>query len=398
MSDRGAPKKILFVDHAPQMAEGLKKMLGSQPADWDVQIVKTATQAIERIGQESFDVVVADVSQAAFGGVSVLRHVMEHHPDTIRLSIAGERGSEAALRAPQVSQKLIARPDDPARLKEAIDRISRLRDRMRDENMRALVSQIDGLPAMPAVCRELNQALARDEVSMRDVTHVVEKDPALTAKILQLVNSSFFGLGRRVVQLQDAVAYLGTSMLQGVVTGMSMWRAIEGVRPQVTSELERIQRRCQSTGMLARRMFDKDRFRAEEAFLSGLLHDVGLTMLLVYLPERLDRIRATAVREGKTEEEVEPSLYDIDHAELGAYLLDAWGLPFNVIEAVALHHRAHELGHKDMEVVDAVQIAQALVYAHRRGLDVSSSVSPSYLQKLGVDDRLELWSMWAKES
>jgi HD-like signal output (HDOD) protein/CheY-like chemotaxis protein len=398
MSDRGAPKKILFVDHAPQMAEGLKKMLGSQPTDWDVQIVKTATQAIELIGQESFDVVVADVSQAAFGGVSVLRHVMDHHPDTIRLSIAGERGSEAALRAPQVSQKLIARPDDPARLKEAIDRISRLRDRMRDENMRALVSQIDGLPAMPAVCRELNQALGRDEVSMRDVTHVVEKDPALTAKILQLVNSSFFGLGRRVVQLQDAVAYLGTSMLQGVVTGMSMWRAIEGVRPQVTSELERIQRRCQSTGMLARRIFEKDRSRAEEAFLSGLLHDVGLTMLLVYLPERLDRIRATAVREGKTEEEVEPSLYDIDHAELGAYLLDAWGLPFNVIEAVALHHRAHELGHKEMEVVDAVQIAQALVYAHRRGLDVGSSVSPNYLQKLGVDDRLELWSMWAKES
>jgi len=187
-------------------------------------------------------------------------------------------------------------------------------------------------------------------------------------------------------------------MLQGVVTGMSMWRAIEGVRPQVTAELERVQRRCQSTAMLARRMFDKDRFRAEEAFLSGLLHDVGLTMLLVYLPERLDRIRATAVRENKTDEEVEPSLYDIDHAELGAYLLDAWGLPFNVIEAVALHHRAHELGHKELEVVDAVQIAQALVYAHRRGTDLAKAVDLDYAKRLGVDDKLELWGMWAKES
>jgi HD-like signal output (HDOD) protein/CheY-like chemotaxis protein len=399
MTDRGPPKKILFVDHAPQMAEGLKKMLGSQPADWDVQIVKSASLALERIATQTFDVVVADVSQAALGGVSVLRHVMENHPDTIRLSISGERGSEAAVRAPQVAQKILARPDDPARLKEAIERIARLKGQMRDENMRALISQIDGLPAIPAVCRELNTALARDEVSMRDVTAVVEKDPALTAKILQVVNSSFFGLGRRVVNLQDAVNYLGTSMLQGLVTGMSMWRAIEGIRPQVTAELERVQRRCQSTGLLARRMFDKDRFRAEEAFLSGLLHDVGLTLFLVYLPERLDRIRAVAVKEGKSDEAVEPGLYDITHAELGAYLLDSWGLPFNVIEAVAFHHRSSELGHTELDVVDAVHIAQALVYAHRRGGDVLAALDPAYTDRLGVTPAvLAQWVQWAKES
>jgi HD-like signal output (HDOD) protein len=325
-------------------------------------------------------------------GVSVLTQVMQRSPDSIRLVLSGDAEPEQAMRAVPVAHQFLAKGCDAESLKATVSRISRMRDRMHDENMRALIGEIDGLPAVPAICQELNRTLAQTDFSMRQVASVVEKDPAVCAKILQLVNSSFFGVGRKITQVHDAVAYLGASMLKNLVTSVTLWRTLEGVRPAAISQLQRVHTRCQTVGGLARLMMGKDRARSEEAFISGLLHDIGMTLLIAYLPERYDRVSAEMLKTGLSFYEVERSLYTVDHAEVGAYLLDAWGLPFQILEAVAFHHSAPNLGHTRMEPADAVYIAQAMLDARDRGQDFDECVDLSYLAQMGVEAELPEWT------
>jgi HD-like signal output (HDOD) protein len=392
-----ALKRILFVDDEPALLDALRRMLRPLRGEWDVQVESSPKAALERLDLEHFDVVVADMRMPAIDGVSVLTHVMQKHPDVIRIVLSGQTELESAMRAVPVAHQFLSKPCDADRLKDTITRISKMRDRLADPKMRALLGEVDGLPTLPTVCRELNQTLGREDFSIRDVADIVEKDPALCAKILQLVNSSFFGVGRRLTFIHDAVSYLGTTMLKNLVTTVTLWREIEAARPQAVAHLTEVHSHSQRIAVLARKMFGKDRYRAEEAFASGLLHDLGVTLMIAYLPERFDAIESRAKTEGVSFAEAEHALYDVGHADMGAYLLDAWGLPFSVLEAVSLHHDAPVLAHDRLEPADAVYIAQALCETPKPGTPRGAELSPDYLARLGVLDQLDTWRSWLEE-
>lgn len=286
-----------------------------------------------------------------------------------------------------VQHQLAVNALDAEQLTATIGRIRRMRSRLKDENMRALIGSIEGLPVVPAVCRELDMVLARPDYSMRDLAQVVEKDPALCAKLLQTVNSSFFSMGRKLTTVQDAVSYLGTNMVKNLVTSVSLWRSLEEARPDTVSALSRVHRHCTRVATLARKMMSASRTKAEEAFVAGLLHDIGETLLIVYLPERYERASAKARADGTAMYLAERALYALDHAELGAHLLDAWGLPFPVLEAVAFHHAAPELDHRSLETADAVHLAELMVSAREVGTDAATVLDDAYLEKLGVAEQ-----------
>ena len=286
-----------------------------------------------------------------------------------------------------VQHQLAVNASDTEQLTATIGRIRRMRARLQDENMRALIASIEGLPVLPDVCRELDAVLANPDYSMRDLAQVVEKDPALCAKLLQTVNSSFFSVGRKLTTVHDAVSYLGTNMVKNLVTSVSLWRSLEEARPQAVSALGRVHQHCQRVATFARRLMSGSRARAEEAFVAGLLHDIGETLLIVYLPERFERASALARKDGTPLYVAERSLYHLDHAELGAHLLDAWSLPFPVLEAVAFHHAAPDLAHTTLETADAVYIAQLLVSARDEGRNPEEAFDDAHLAQIGLADQ-----------
>ena len=116
-----------------------------------------------------------------------------------------------------VQHQLVVNACGMEQLTATIGRIRRMRMRLHDENMRNLIGSIEGLPVLPSVCRELNTILARPDYAIRDLALVEEKDPSLCAKLLQTVNASFFSAGRKIGTVQDAIAYLGTTMLLSLI-------------------------------------------------------------------------------------------------------------------------------------------------------------------------------------
>ncbi|HEY6880030.1 MAG TPA: HDOD domain-containing protein [Polyangiales bacterium] len=287
-----------------------------------------------------------------------------------------------------VQHQLLVNERDLQQLTATIGRVRRMRMRLHDENMRALIGSIEGLPVLPSVCRELNTILAKPDFSIRDLAAVVEKDPALCAKLLQTVNSSFFSVGRKIATVQDAISFLGTTMLKNLVMSLSLWRSLEEARPEALSRLQRVHMRCQRVAGISRKIMSGSRAKAEEAFVAGLLHDIGETLMIVYLPERYERAGKQSAASGKPFHEVERELYDVDHAELGAHLLDSWGLPFPVLEAVAFHHSAPELEHSSLETADAVYIAETLVHAREKGVEPATLLDAGYLERIGVTQQV----------
>jgi len=296
-----------------------------------------------------------------------------------------------------VHNQLVMNACNTDQLNATIGRIRRMRMRLHDENMRALIGSIEGLPVLPSVCRELNTVLARPDFQMRDLAQVVEKDPALCGKLLQVVNSSFFSIGRKLATVQDAVSFLGTTMLKNLVMSVSLWRSLEEARPEAVSRLQRVHTYCQKVASVSRKIMGSSRTRAEEAFVAGLLHNIGETLLIVYLPERYERASAQAKSTGKTFYEVEHELYGVDHGELGAHLLDAWGLPFPVLEAVAFHHSAPELEHTTLETADAVYLAALLVKAKEEGVDPATVIDVAYAERIGVVPQIKQYLSYLDE-
>ena len=396
MSDSESTKRILVIDREPALAESLKRMLRPIGAEWDVEVESSPKRALERMNQARFDVVLTDERAPAVDGASLLSAVFDRHPEVVRLVMTASANGGALRQTVPLAHQCVPRSTAPSQLPGLIARVSLLRDRLHDENMRALIGEIESLPAMPAVCRELNELLARADYAMTDVAAVVEKEPAVCAKILQIVNSAYFGVGRKISDVTNAVSFLGTSMTRNLVTSASMWRAVEGARPAATRQLESIYQDCQRVGSLARRMLGR-RPGTEEAFVGGLLHDIGMTLMIAYLPERFERVSREAVRQQVRFHEVEATLYNINHADIGAYLLDAWGLAFPVLEAVAFHHTAPELENSSLLPADAVYIASRLLEASREGQDPELAIDRAYLGRLGVSEQLSEWAGWMCE-
>jgi putative nucleotidyltransferase with HDIG domain len=316
-------------------------------------------------------VVVSDMRMPRLDGTALLMKVKQLQPRAVRIVLSGQTEPESAMKAVFVAHRFLAKPCDPQLLRNVIDRACHLNEMLASSELRAAVGQIGALPPVPGTYLALCQVLARPSAAMKDLLPVIEGDIGLCAKVLQVVNSAFFGLPRRISSLLEAVNYLGTSTIKNLAVAVEALRG-DSLRGDI-SPLE-LQRHSLLTAQMARRMMAADPVRADQAFLAGILHDIGRLLL--------PRGGASA---------------GMDHALLGAYLLDLWGLPQAVVEAVAHHSRPAELEHLGFDVVDAVYVADRLAATEIGNCD-EAPLDLTYLAERGVPPgRLEEWRTLAQK-
>ncbi len=233
---------------------------------------------------------------------------------------------------------------------------------MNSEDLRVAAGQVDMLPSAPRTYVALNEALTRPNCSAGDLAKIIEGDVGLCAKILQLVNSAFFGLPRRIGSLTEAITYIGTQTIKTLALALEAFSGSTRHGALSASELLSLQKHSVLAGQIARRIRAQDKNKAEEAFLAGVLHEVGR---LIQVPARPAGERP------------------FDRALLGAYLLGLWGLPHPIMEAVAYHREPRLLAHVEFELVDAVHIAHHLA-AELLGTSREPDIDLDHLATVGV--------------
>jgi putative nucleotidyltransferase with HDIG domain len=237
---------------------------------------------------------------------------------------------------------------------------------------------------------------------LKNIVRIIEGDVAISAKILQLVNSAFFGLPREISTLQTAVGFLGTQIVQNLVLSAEVFHVFEKATPIKGFSFEDLHTHSQLAAKIAGRIPASSHVHGA-AIVAALLHDMGKLVLAVRSPKHFERAMQGAIEEKLPLHVVEQDLIGVSHAEVGAYLLGIWGLPTPVVEAVAHHHHPERIPHDALDAVGIVHIANFLAHEHPVHPPIAGPLphqrpDPTYLQEVGAADSIEEWSKLAENA
>ncbi|HSQ59924.1 MAG TPA: HDOD domain-containing protein [Acidobacteriota bacterium] len=223
--------------------------------------------------------------------------------------------------------------------------------------LRRMTEETTILPTLPPVASRLVEAVARmDAETTEEVARILALDPGLTARTLRLANSDCYGFPRKVGSVELAVLVLGPGTIRDLVLTASVVQSL-GPADRALTDLWNHAMAC---GVAARALGERVQYRLlGEAYAAGLLHDIGAVLLRQRDPERFEAALALTRAQGMPLEEAERSLYGSDHSEVGGWLAERWGLPGEIVEAIACHH-APETAVRSPELTALVHIADSL--------------------------------------
>jgi HD-like signal output (HDOD) protein len=321
--------------------------------------------------ERPFDVVVSDMRMTGMDGADLLMKVRVLSPATVRIVLSGQTDRASAVKAASVAHQYLTKPADTQTLKTAIGRARELERRLAQPRLRSALGGLEKLPSPSTTVRSLNSALIDPASDVGTIVRIVELDLGISAKLLQLVNSAFFALPREVASLREAVAYLGLENVRALATSADIIRAL-GTGPDFDHLAGHLQAHSARVTQLARYILPCPS-RPADLFLGALLHDLGLLAAAALVPEVWTDLSADG--NGPWTLTKERDLLGATHADIGAYLLCLWGMPYGAVDIVARHHDPGPVAGGALAEVHAVFLAEALlaevadVPGHTCGLD-----------------------------
>ncbi len=379
-------KRILFVDDEPRVLEGMKRMLYPYRNDWDMVFVSSGAEALQQLSQSHFDVLITDMRMPGMNGIELLSQVVDRFPQVVRMVLSGTADTEITLSSVTLAHQYLSKPCDAKTLRATVERALNLRVMLNDPGLKQLVSRTHSLPSIPSVYTRLMKAVQDPEVTPKEIGQIISQDLAMSAKVLQLVNSAFFGTQRRITNPTDAVIYLGTETVRALALTVSVFSQFDTQRVPRFS-LQTLRDHSLSVAMLARRIAESlhlPKASVEDAFLGGLLHELGKLVLACNYPQQYEEVLQRVQQTGISVKQAELEVFGTTHAEVGAYLLWLWGLPDGVTEIVAGYD--HPGVDQAQSPLVAVHVANALIDDESgKGLDLEC------LRSMGLLDQLPEW-------
>jgi HD-like signal output (HDOD) protein/CheY-like chemotaxis protein len=397
---------ILFVDDEPRVLDGLRRMLRGQRNRWEMSFAGGGAEALALLGERHCDVVVSDLRMPEIDGAALLEKVRTMAPDTARIILSGQTSADNVMRVMTLAHQFLNKPATSDEIIEAIEMVlGAHKTTSTSTDITSDAFSVSSLPSPPALLAELFNVLEDEKASASSIGKVIEGDPAVAAKILNLANSSACTAGRRLADVTQAVALLGTDVVRGLVLLHDIVNVFaEGVHLPA-AWLDALNTHSVQCAQLTNRLSTGKPW-APHAFTAGLLHEVGQLVLATSRPDQFGIIvnewrqagEATETTDtGESTPEAEgkaaPALCDLEiaglgtsHSDAGASLLSLWGLPADIIEAAAGHAQtATPTTAKDLTA--AVTLAHAVVEQELGPVCGTRPNSPLDEKTLGVAER-----------
>jgi HD-like signal output (HDOD) protein/ActR/RegA family two-component response regulator len=395
-------RRVLFVDDEPRILEGLRRMLRSQRNEWDMAFAPGGEAALAIMEATPFDVIVSDMRMPEMDGAALLTQVRNLYPQVVRIVLSGHTELSTALRVVPVAHQFLAKPCDAGTLRVAVERACHLKGLLSDDSIRRTVGALRDLPSLPRTYEALTQGLSDPDTSLPKLAKIVEQDVGVSAKILQLVNSAFFGIAHSVTNIEHAVVYLGINTIRSLVLSLEIFRVFAPEAPVPGFNLDSLHAHARLSAHIAARLPVPSHL-AEITLAAGMLHDVGKLVMAWKFPDRFRGLLAQAAEERIPLYKVEEREHGFSHAEIGGYLLGLWGLPYILVEAVALHHGPNRVPHEYFDAVSAIHVANLLAHEldpplKEGSLENDTMPSQEELTALGVGDDLAAWRAVAAET
>lgn len=385
--------KLLFVDDESQILEGIQDSLRKYRKQWDMSFVCGGEAAIVELEACNFDVVISDMRMPVVDGVDVLMFAKLHCPATIRIMLSGYSEIEHTIKVSSLAHRYLTKPCDLEELEATVRRSLELSKKLNDDTIKDAAGKIDLLPVGTSQRQILLELINRDDMSINDIAHIIESDIAMTTKVLHLVNSAFFRRQRTIESAREAAAYLGTDLIKSIVLADQLFSLAEGNKFIDKEWLDRLQSHSWLTASIAKHLLQDTKY-AEAAFTAGLLHEIGILVLGIQPPEIGNSMAVSKSDPNNADVDAPVDSNTAMQVQLGAYLLNLWGIPYGIVEAVAFYQSPSELGHDEFDLVAAVHVANYLAEVCLLGENkrqLGESLDTDFLKALNLEDQLDVW-------
>ena len=388
-------KNILFVDDEPKVLQGLHRMLHSMRRDWNMEFAEGGHKALEVLGNSHFDVVVTDMRMPGMNGLEFLNEVKKRYPHIIRIVLSGQADKEVIIQSIGPIHQYLSKPCDPNKLKLILSQACSIHELLAEEKLKKIVSQMEYLPSLPAYYNELTNELQSESATLKSVGKIISKDIGMSAKILQMVNSAFFGIRTHVSSPERAVMLLGLEIVSALALSSHVFKQFDKVTIEGLS-LDSLWNHCMTVGSFAKHICKKqitDQKTADFCFIAGLLHDVGKIVLAANVPDTYTSLLMNMKEKKSRIVDKEFEVFGVTHEKIGAYLMGLWGFNDSIIEALTFHHNPMNNISKEFIPLTAVYIANIIEHElfPERTMGVVPEIDKEYIKKLNLTDKIPIW-------
>jgi len=249
--------------------------------------------------------------------------------------------------------------------------------------VRERIEHINALPTIPKVLNRLLAVIENPTVSLNEISTFISSDPALTTKVLRMVNSPVYGFPGRISSVNQAVILLGLTVVKGLLLGVSVFDLMQ-------KTMIGLWEHSIGTAILARMIaLRKGHREPDEVSVNGLLHDIGKVFLLLQFPDQYQQALAQTQGDGITIHEAEKNHFNTTHASVGSWMARKWRFPAKLIDVIEYHHKPHLTRTTPVESA-IVHIADILVRARGFGFpgdDLVTPVQPEAWDLLGLSEK-----------
>jgi len=336
--------KVLVVDDDLSYLSSFEDSLKREGRPFTTYSALGAEQAIRLLERESIDLIISDVDMpGGMSGEALLHKVSFQWPSTLRFLMTGKVESISAFRLFGVAHQVVSKETSHSEIFELISAALTLREKIHSPDVLHCVNRFDSLPLLPESFVRVSELLKKEDFYQAELIEVVNRDLTLSAEILRVANSAYFGARKKITSLDLALNLLGTSSVRNIIIFAELFKQPHGLPKQLfdISELwEHSVSVANISTLLARRLGLPTALR-EAAFSAGLLHDLGKIVLAKMRPTDYRKAIELSRDLNAPMFEAEMALFGASHDEVGAYLLESWGFPLTIVDAVAYHH--HDL-------------------------------------------------------
>ncbi len=390
---KNVKRSIYVVDDQSPVVEMTVLFLRHISADWEVAGFTDPLAALEAVKARAPDAVLTDQVMPGMLGSELLERIRDICPFAVRLIMSGCVTMDKLALITSAHQ-YIAKPFDAAKVRDLILRSFSAQERIVNHGLKKVATSIRTIPSLPSSYHQLMAELKNNDAAGASIARLISNDPGLSVKVLQLANSALFGRGILVTEMIEAVNCLGTDMIMAVVLSQSVFRQFESLRQQQI-DLPRLWAHSWETACAAQRLCREKKLprqTGDEAFLAGLLHEVGRFVLIDNFPEQYQLVCLAARRDKAPLAVKLREAFQCAPSQLSAYVLELWGLPGAVVHGISQMECPEEDTEKRFNLTAALYIADHLVSAKSPPDTFPVEEWKSdYLQSIGCADEIAAW-------
>ncbi|MDM4014382.1 response regulator [Roseiconus lacunae] len=390
---------VLLVDDEAQVLRGVARTIECEAEEWEVHSANSAAEALECLDSEKIDVIVTDMSMPQMDGAELLEIVEIRFPNVLRIVLSGQADRDSVLRAIKPMHQYLSKPCDPDVLLAAIRRAEIYKDTITSSEVLDAVGRANCLPTLPSIVAEINQEIDSDHGTIATIASVVSRDPVLSAKILQIANSAIFSVRQPILDVEHGLSLLGVEMVRSLAISLAVFSTENRATLQTATQLFEHSVDVANIARTIASVEEVDSTTLNTVLSAGLLHDIGKMILFNAFSDRYTSLISRSERGLHQAVDLEKEEFGCSHPGIGAYLLERWGVPKELTDAVAAHH--------SLGICSRAEIATQIVYAanwiatHPDGatpIDVEEIQSPMSKKLTKFLCQLKRWSIHYRET